>query len=39
MLQDDHVIAYESRKLKYRERNYATHELELVAIIRESYMP
>jgi hypothetical protein len=28
---DGHVICYESRKLKVREKNYATHELELVA--------
>jgi hypothetical protein len=28
-----HVIGYESRKLKEHERNYATHDLELVAIV------
>lgn len=31
--QDEKPIAYESRKLKTREMNYATHDLELVAII------
>jgi len=33
LTQDGHVIAYESRKLKIHERNYATYDLELVAII------
>jgi hypothetical protein len=27
--QMDHVVCYESRKLKEHERNYATHDLEL----------
>jgi hypothetical protein len=27
------VISYESRKLKEHERNYATHDLELAAIV------
>jgi hypothetical protein len=27
------VVCYESQKLKYHERNYATHDLELVAIV------
>jgi hypothetical protein len=31
--QDGFVICYESRKLKEHERNYATHDLELVAIV------
>jgi hypothetical protein len=31
--QDGFVICYESRKLKKHEKNYATHDLELVAII------
>jgi len=31
--QDNYVIAYESRKLKRHEKNYATHDLELAAII------
>ena len=33
LMQDGHVISYGSRKLKKHEKNYATHELELVAII------
>lgn len=33
LLQNDHVVCYESRKLKEHERNYATHDLELTAII------
>ena len=32
-MQDIHVVCYESRKLKYHEKNYATHELELAAIV------
>ena len=32
-MQDNHVICYESRKLKDCEKNYATHDLELVSII------
>jgi uncharacterized protein YbbC (DUF1343 family) len=31
--QNGFVICYESRKLKDHERNYATHDLELVAIV------
>jgi hypothetical protein len=31
--QDGFVICYESRKLKEHERNYATHDLELAAIV------
>jgi hypothetical protein len=31
--QNDHVICYESRKLKEHERNYATHDLELEKIV------
>ena len=31
--QEGHVIAYESRKLKIYEKNYATNDLELDAII------
>jgi hypothetical protein len=30
--QRDHVVCYESKKLKDHERNYATHDLELAAI-------
>ena len=28
-----HVVCYESRKLKDHEKNYATHDLELAAIV------
>jgi hypothetical protein len=31
--QRDHVVCYESRKLKEHERNYATHDLELATIL------
>jgi hypothetical protein len=31
--QNGYVICYESRKLKEYERNYATHDLELAAIV------
>ena len=31
--QDGHIIAYKSRKLKTHENNYATYDLEFVAII------
>ena len=33
LMQDNHVICYESRKLKDHERNYATYDLELAAIV------
>ena len=33
LMQDNHVIWYESRKLKEHEKNYATHNLELAAIV------
>jgi hypothetical protein len=33
LMQDGHVISYESRKINEHERNYVTHDLELVAII------
>ena len=32
-MQDNHVICYESRKLKDHEKNYATHDLKLSAIV------
>ena len=31
-MQDNHVVCYESRKLEH-ENNYATHDLELAAIV------
>ena len=34
LMQENHVICYESRKLKEHEKNYATHDLELVAILK-----
>ena len=33
LMQDGHVISYKSRNLKEHEQNYATHDLELAAII------
>jgi hypothetical protein len=33
LTEKDHVVCYESRKLKEHERNYATHVLELTTII------
>ena len=33
MTQEGHVIAYESRKLKIHEKNYATYDLELAIVI------
>jgi hypothetical protein len=33
LMQNGHVIGYESRKLKEHEMNYATHDLELAAIV------
>ena len=33
IMQDNHVICYESRLLKEHDNNYATHDLELAAII------
>jgi hypothetical protein len=33
LMQNGHVIGYESRNLKEHERNYATHDLELAAIV------
>ncbi|KAH9299498.1 hypothetical protein KI387_031180, partial [Taxus chinensis] len=38
LLQNNHVIAYESRKLKLHEQNYAPHDLELVAIVHALQM-
>jgi hypothetical protein len=33
LTQNEHIICYESRKLKEREINYATHDLELATIV------
>ena len=33
LTQEGHAIAYESRKLKIHEKNYATYDLKLVAVI------
>ena len=33
LTQDKDVICYESRKLKEREKNYATHDVELASIV------
>ena len=33
LMQDNHVVCYESRKLKNHEKNYANHDLELAAIV------
>jgi hypothetical protein len=34
LTQNEHVISYESKKIKEHEINYATHDLELVAIVQ-----
>lgn len=34
LMKDNHLVFYESRKLKEHEKNYATHDLELVAIVQ-----
>ena len=34
LLQDGHVITYESIKLKDHEFNYPTHDFELVTVVR-----
>ena len=33
LIQENYVVAYESRKLKEHEKNYVTHDLELASII------
>ena len=33
LMQENHVICYELRKLKEHENNYATHDLKLAAIV------
>ena len=37
-MQDNHVICYESRKMKEHEKNYATHDLEIPAIVHSLKM-
>ena len=37
-MQENHVVCYESRKLKDHEKNYATHDLELAAIVHSLNM-
>ena len=38
LTQEGHVISYESRKLKIHEKNYATYDLELAAVIHDLKM-
>ena len=38
LMQDNHVVCYESRKSKDHEKNYATHDLELAAIVHSLKM-
>ena len=33
LMQDNHMVCYESRKLKENGKNYDTHDLELAAIL------
>ena len=33
LMQDGHPVAYESRKLQDRERNYPAHEKEMIGIL------
>ena len=33
LMQENHAVCYESRKLKDHEKNYATHDLELASIV------
>jgi len=33
LIQDDKVVAYASRQLRIHERNYPTHDLELVVVV------
>ena len=32
-MQDNHVVCYESRKLKDHKNNYATHDIEIATIV------
>jgi hypothetical protein len=38
LMQNEHVIGHDSRKVKEHERNYATHDLELVSIVHSLMM-
>ena len=38
LMQDNHMVCYESRNLKDRENNYATHDLELASIVNSLNM-
>ena len=38
LMQEGHVIYYESMKLNEHERNYITHDLKLLAFMRELKM-
>jgi hypothetical protein len=38
LLQNGHVIGYESRNIKEHERNYAMHDLELSSIVQDLRM-
>ena len=38
LMKDNHVVCYESRKLKDHEKNYVTHDLELAATIHAPKM-
>jgi hypothetical protein len=38
LIQNGHVIGYESRNIKEHERNYATHDLELATIVHSLRM-
>ena len=33
LLQDNHMVCFESRNLKEHEKNYATHDIELASIV------
>ena len=37
-MQDNQVVSYKSRKLKEHEKNYATHDIELTAIVHDLKM-
>ena len=37
-MQYNHMVCYDSRKLKEHEKNYATHDLELASIVHDLKM-